>query len=553
MIYLLAFFLSFIATIFLLPYLISYLRKANIVDEPDSRKIHTEAIPRMGGILIYLIVIVITLSFSEDLRLIGIVLLSSIFLVICGIWDDVKGLKWNAKFIFQFVSAVILLTFLYPQIKQLSIFGIIIPFPFSLLVLLLFIVGTINSINFMDGLDGLVTGFSIQVMWILLILSLLNGNSIIMLLIVTLLGSLFGFLKYNAYPAKIFLGDTGSLTLGFFIVLISILVTLKYLSGNLDLSFPVILLGIPIIDTLKVMVVRIVKKSNPFLADKSHLHHMIINGRVRHKVTVVIILIFSSLYGIDSIIYLKFPHNIALSVFILLSLCLLYVPAFLNKFTNMQVFLKNRPRLLNFSETLHSRFLNSFLPLSLITIVLFVIISMPGSSSIHPQVLYVFLASVVIMFLISFSRRLATKNIRDIYVLLNLLVFFICRDFSSSLFEHLGIYHDTAFLTGDIFLTFITFLVLFFIYEKDMLFEKKKIYLTGLDITLFVVVMTLYILDILFPSVKTNFFGINLLEAFILFLWYKVVIYFNEKVSNYIFYSSFALPMLAILLIFLNM
>jgi UDP-GlcNAc:undecaprenyl-phosphate GlcNAc-1-phosphate transferase len=535
-----------------MPYLIAYLKKANIVDMPDERKIHTEAIPRMGGIIIYAIVLSITFSFTEDVNLVRPIVISSFFLVVCGIWDDIIGMKWSFKFILQVISAIILIVFLYPQIKQLSIFGIIIPFPFNFILLLFFIVGTINSINLMDGLDGLVTGFSIQVMWILLILSLISGNGILMLMIVTLLGSLFGFLKYNAYPAKVFLGDTGSLTLGFFIVLISILVTLKHLGNNLDLTFPIILLGIPIVDTIKVMSLRIIKKGNPFLADKTHLHHTIIHGRVRHKVTVVIILILSLLFGIDSIAYLKFPHEIAIIIFIFLSLCLIYVPAMMNRLTRMNVFLNTRPRLMHFSEVLRSMFISSFIPISLIITIVFLFISLPGRSKLPQEMLYLFLACVALMFLISFNRRLVNKSVRDIYVLLNFMVFFICSDFSSSVFKSFGVYHNTAQLTGDVFLTFITFMVLFFIYERDMLSSTYKTYLTGLDIILLVVVMSLYVMGLLFATRKLSFFGLNLVEAFVLFLWYKVVLYFNEKVSNYIFYSSFALPLLAIILIFLN-
>lgn len=552
MIYLLVFFLSFIGTIFSLPFLIGFLIKEKVVDLPNERKIHTIPIPRMGGIIIYLIVTLLTFPYLSDLKLLLSVLFSSFLLVVCGVWDDIIGMKWNYKFILQVISALTLIFYFDSRINTISFFNIVIPNPLNYLLLLLFIIGVINSINFMDGLDGLVAGYSIQVLWILLALSIIAGDKILIIIIVSLLGSLLGFLKYNAFPAKIFLGDTGSLTLGFFLILTSLLITIDSYNNNLDLTFPVILLGVPIVDTLKVIFLRIKNKKHIFLADKSHLHHTIIDGKVHHKITVVIVLLLSSLYGIDSIIYLKASRTIAVFIFIMLSIVLIYVPEILNKITKMRFFLSTQPKIIHFSKFLEAFFLRLFLPLSFILVILLLFITMPGTTSLRANILYVFLSSVAVMLMITFSRRLVNKNISDIYVLINFLVFFICSDFSYPIFYLFGIYHNAPHLTAGLFFAVITVMVLFFISERDILFTEKKIFLTGLDITLLVVIMFLYVLDVILSSNKLNFFGINLIEAFVLYLWYKVVIYFNVRISRFVFYGSFVLPMLAIIIILVN-
>ncbi len=138
------------------------------------------------------------------------------------------------------------------------------------------------------------------------------------------MGSFIGFLKYNAFPAKIFLGDCGSLTLGFFLVTIVLISSTNTNTGNIDLTFSMILLATPVMDTLRVIVVRIRNRRNPFISDKSHIHHIILESNIQHKATVYILQGFSLLFVIIALYYLG--NNIGgLVLFILLAILLLFI------------------------------------------------------------------------------------------------------------------------------------------------------------------------------------------------------------------------------------
>jgi len=304
MIYLLVFFTSLITTIFLTPFYIKFLNRTKIVDKPGGRKIHTEIIPRMGGLIIFFVVIIMLNAFIEDFNSIKLIIISATLLVFSGIIDDVVGLDNFIKFVVQNISAIILVYYLEQQYTYVKIFGFILSSPFDYLILLLFIIGTINSINFLDGLDGLATGFSILIFSVLLALAIRKNDVFLILMNVTLLGSTIGFLRFNAFPASVFLGDTGSLILGFFLVLLSSLTSINYHESALDLTFPLILLAVPIVDTIKVFLIRIIKKRDPFSGDTIHQHHILKISIVSHEATVFIIELFSLFFILLSLIYL---------------------------------------------------------------------------------------------------------------------------------------------------------------------------------------------------------------------------------------------------------
>jgi len=272
-----------------MPYLIEYLKRVNIVDQPQpKRRIHKVATPRMGGIIIYGIAVISLFSYSSDLNQVRFIIAGSLFVALAGIIDDIGGLRYKVKFALQMVAAVHILYLLSGEFELVSFFGVVIPFPFNYLLLFIFILGAINSINLMDGMDGLVSGFSLLVFGVIFFLTLSTGDHVLLVLSASLLGALLGFLKFNAYPAKVFLGDTGSLTLGYFLVLSTLRYSMDITPGTLRLSIPVFLLAVPLIDTLKVMTIRLWKNINPFLPDKSHLHHLILEQNIRDKFTVFI-------------------------------------------------------------------------------------------------------------------------------------------------------------------------------------------------------------------------------------------------------------------------
>ena len=156
MIYIVVFFTSLVLTLFFTPSLIDFITSIKVVDMPgDIRRVNTSPVPRMGGIIIYVVVLIMTISFYEDLDSIRFFILASGLIALLGIVDDMIGVHWNHKFIIQFLMSFFLIYFLSQKFDVVSFFGFQLAFPLNYIFLTLLIVGVINSINLLDGLDGL--------------------------------------------------------------------------------------------------------------------------------------------------------------------------------------------------------------------------------------------------------------------------------------------------------------------------------------------------------------------------------------------------------------
>jgi UDP-GlcNAc:undecaprenyl-phosphate GlcNAc-1-phosphate transferase len=321
---LIVFCISLLTTFFSTPFFIDFFTKHKIIDLPGGRRINTHAVPRMGGLVIYFTSILSIIIFYGNLEEIKYFIFGSALVLAVGGMDDIKDLDYKKKFLVEFIAAAFLVAFLSPANTILSFFGSNIPYPFDKIILIIFIVGVVNAINHYDGLDGLVTGFSLLVVIVTFVIGWQLDERLLLILSVSLIGSLIGFLKYNAYPAKIFLGDCGSLTLGFFLVTASLISSKNVDTGNVDLTFSVILLATPVIDTLRVIVVRIKKGRNPFISDTSHVHHIILGSNIKLKSTVFILQGFSILFVLNAILYLN-NFVIGLAIFAFLALMLLSI------------------------------------------------------------------------------------------------------------------------------------------------------------------------------------------------------------------------------------
>ena len=167
MIYIVIFLISLILTIFFTPYLIEFFTRINIVDLPgDERRVNEQIIPRMGGLIIYVVVMISIIGFYGDLNAIRFFVMASVLIVSLGVVDDIMGVSWDNKFIIQFLMSFFLVYFLSPGFSVISIFGIQFPYPLDFILLILLIVGAINAVNLLDGLDGLVSGFSLLVIFV---------------------------------------------------------------------------------------------------------------------------------------------------------------------------------------------------------------------------------------------------------------------------------------------------------------------------------------------------------------------------------------------------
>ncbi len=270
--------------------------KFDLLDMPSARKIHTVPVPRVGGIAIVIASLIPVIGWVQfNKPLLGMLLGISVLFVL-GVIDDAKNLSYKSKFIVQIISIALIFLFGFIDINS-SYFVVneLIISSLLLLVYFFFILGVTNAINLADGLDGLAGGEALLSFSIIGLLAYESNNIDIVLIVLAVIGSVFGFLRFNTYPAKIFMGDTGSLFLGFVLGVLSVSIT--YGADNAYAkTLPLLLVGLPIFDTLMVMLIRIKNKQSPFNADRNHLHHKLLDNGYKHYQSVLIIYLIQSIY-----------------------------------------------------------------------------------------------------------------------------------------------------------------------------------------------------------------------------------------------------------------
>jgi len=323
--------------------------RVGATDKPDQRKIHKKIMPRMGGLAIFI-------SFSISLILLFfeyppfhvlitqnpifffLVCISFLTVFLLGIWDDIHALKPGLKFLVQWFAA----TLLYLAGFQLN--NAIIPIDLGAFQFLLnypltiiWIIGITNAFNLIDGLDGLAAGIATIAAITISIISVIKGDYLSSIIMLLFMGSILGFLKYNFHPAKIFLGDSGSLFIGLLLALFSI----EHFSKSTtvySLFIPILALGLPVLDTLVSMFRRFIKSYLPeslqkkkaptlretlhniFLPDKSHIHHQLLTRGFSHKGTVMVMYLVSLVYGTGAILIAYFQSrqiSLVISFFLL--------------------------------------------------------------------------------------------------------------------------------------------------------------------------------------------------------------------------------------------
>ena len=277
MIFLSTLLISVFITIALIPLFTRAAVRLNTLDMPDPRKVHTAPIPRCGGIAMALGAIMPIIFWAQMSPQLSAYLAGSAILLAAGMYDDFKGLGYQAKFMAQVAAALVLV--LYGGV-MISDVGNLLPgemeFPHRLaaIVTVFVVVGVTNAINLADGLDGLAGGISLLIFLFISFLGYLVGNMNVAIVALSISGALFGFLRFNTHPASVFMGDTGSMLLGFSAAVLSIMLTQE--GTPLSPLLPLILVGFPILDTLTVMTERIAHGRSPFSADKNHFHHRLL-------------------------------------------------------------------------------------------------------------------------------------------------------------------------------------------------------------------------------------------------------------------------------------
>ncbi len=315
----LAFITAFLLTFFAIPSIISVARKKHLVDEPGERRSHSVSTPSLGGIGIFAgtlfsIILWTPFKYFGDLQYI---LCAFIIIFLIGAKDDIDPISPKKKFLGEIFAACLLIFF--SRIRITSFYGIFgieqLPFFFSVLLTLFTIVVIINAFNLIDGIDGLSGSIGV-VMAITFGMWFFKVDKLELAIIsFALAGSVIAFLYYNVTPAKIFMGDTGSLLLGLVasILAISFIEHHRVLVANDDIRYafkaaPAAAVGIlilPLFDTLRVFVMRMMRGVSPFTPDKNHIHHLLLKAGLTHMQSTAILVVINILF---IIIVLTFQH-----------------------------------------------------------------------------------------------------------------------------------------------------------------------------------------------------------------------------------------------------
>jgi len=322
------FLLSLGVSLLIIPFVIRLARKCDCIDLPGKRSFHKDPTPRWGGLAFAIGIIPVFFFLHIDRQVLSFIIAALILVVIGGI-DDCKGLGWKVKLLATLVAISIVVFMGDIVIRDIGLYGFnrritlgIIAIPFTYLC----IVGVTNAINLIDGLNGLAGGIAMIAFFFLGLGGFIAGEHTLAFICFAFAGALLGFLFYNFPRAKIFMGDSGSLLLGFSLAVLSIQLTqgnnhfhslkpilneadlfLAALSENLVLQpmFPVLVLLLPIFDTLRVMSMRMFQRKNPFHADKTHLHHLFIRKGNTPEVTVMILWALSCFYGFIAVLLVR--------------------------------------------------------------------------------------------------------------------------------------------------------------------------------------------------------------------------------------------------------
>ena len=302
---------AILATVLLTPAVKRLAEKRGVVDQPGERKIHTHPIARLGGLSIYFGFILalglgalLAASFGsklEWLHLLGLVLGSTVVLLL-GVRDDFKALNPWVKLFWQIAAAGIIV-FFGVNINFLSnpLNGILQIGWWGIPLTLLWIVGMTNAVNLIDGLDGLAAGVTAISSGTLFFVAVRTHQVSSALVLLALCGASLGFLRYNYFPAKIFLGDSGSYLLGFILAAASIMGVFKT-TLVVGLIIPILILGVPIFDTMFAIGRRLTEGKSPFAADKSHIHHMLLRAGFTQREAVLSIYVACFLLSIGAIL-----------------------------------------------------------------------------------------------------------------------------------------------------------------------------------------------------------------------------------------------------------
>jgi UDP-N-acetylmuramyl pentapeptide phosphotransferase/UDP-N-acetylglucosamine-1-phosphate transferase len=325
---------AFVISFLIVPVIIKYSLQKNLVDMPGRRKIHKKETPSMGGIAIFcgfFISLLIWVEFSEW-KEIKFILVSLFVIFFIGVRDDLVPLKPSLKLVGQILSAIILISLFDLRLRSLyGLFGIYeLPIIVSYLITLFTIIIITNSFNLIDGLDGLAGTVAIIALIGFGIWYYLIGDQVFATLAFAMLGAILAFLIFNWEPSEVFMGDTGALVIGMMLAILSIhFIDINYnLSEvnpyrfNASVATATCFIIIPLVDTTRIIILRLKKGQSPFTPDKSHIHHAIMRLGMSHSQTTITLASIQLLFIVLAILFRDFQERYILIGVVILSITL---------------------------------------------------------------------------------------------------------------------------------------------------------------------------------------------------------------------------------------
>ena len=331
-VYVWAFAAAVIVSLLATPAVIKLAKKTGAMDAPNARKVHKKPVPRIGGLAIYAgfisAIIFVAIKFGldgEQLQEIVGLILSGSLIVALGLIDDYKNLPARVKLLGQIFAATILVLFFGVRIDFVTD-----PFGgyfylewFAIPATIFWLVGLTNTVNLIDGLDGLAAGVASIASMTIMLVALDQNLILVAILTAALAGSAVGFLKYNFNPAEIFMGDTGSMFLGFMLAGISVTGSVKSVA-TIALIVPIFALGLPILDTTFAIVRRFRGGVPIFKPDKGHLHHRLLSVGFSQRQAVLLMYVISALFGLSAIAMTEVSRQVAVVILLIIIVAIIY-------------------------------------------------------------------------------------------------------------------------------------------------------------------------------------------------------------------------------------
>jgi UDP-GlcNAc:undecaprenyl-phosphate/decaprenyl-phosphate GlcNAc-1-phosphate transferase len=308
---LLAFLVSMLLSVALVPLLMQHAQRFGFIDAPNPRKVHATPIPRIGGLAMVIGAIVpVVLWLNLDSQLLAFMGGVSIITVF-GVWDDRADLDYRLKFAGQIAAALLLVLAGDVVIRDVPLgpdggLPDIVAVPLTVL----FLVAITNAVNLADGLDGLASGVALLSTGVIALLAYLAGGDALLLMALAVSGAICGFLRYNTHPAKVFMGDTGSQFLGYTLGFMVVVLT-QDVNPAVSPVLLILILGLPILDTLSVIIQRVREGRSPFSPDRNHLHHKLLASGLHHYEAVASIYLLQGLF-VGAALFLRYESDLVL-------------------------------------------------------------------------------------------------------------------------------------------------------------------------------------------------------------------------------------------------